>query len=155
MRFINSSDAAGADLVAMIRSNGEYCGIAYLMPANDPSVSGIGFSVTAWSCLSSQTFAHELGHNMGCCHAPFDGGGCTTGGLFPQSVGHRFNGSSGTQYRTVMAYSPGAQINKFSNPLVNFNNTPTGIAPSGSDAGRDNVGSIVLTNQVRRAMYKV
>ena len=36
-----------------------------------------------------------------------------------------------------------------------FNNTPTGIAPSGSDAGRDNVGSIVLTNQARRAMYKV
>ena len=143
-------DAAGADLVAMVRSNGEYCGIAYLMPANDPSVSGIGFSVTAWSCLSSQTFAHELGHNMGCCHAPNDGGGCTTGGLFPQSVGHRFNGSSGTQYRTVMAYSPGARIDNFSNPLVNFDNTPTGIAPSGSDAGRDNAGSIVLTNQAIR-----
>ena len=143
-------DAAGADLVAMIRSNGEYCGIAYLMPANDPSVSGIGFSVTAWSCLSSQTFAHELGHNMGCCHAPNDGGGCTTGGLFPQSVGHRFNGSSGTQYRTVMAYSPGARIDNFSNPLVNFDNAPTGIAPSGSDAGRDNAGSIVLTNQAIR-----
>ena len=143
-------DAAGADLVAMIRSNGEYCGIAYLMPANDPSVSGIGFSVTAWSCLSSQTFAHELGHNMGCCHAPNDGGGCTSGGIFPQSVGHRFSGSNGTVYRTVMAYSPGARIDNFSNPLVNFNNTPTGIAPNGSDAGRDNAGSIVLTNEAIR-----
>ncbi len=139
-------DAAGADLVAMVRSNGEYCGIAYLMPANDPSVSGIGFSVTAWSCLSSQTLAHELGHNMGCCHAPNDGGGCTTGGLFPQSVGHRFNGSNGTQYRTVMAYSPGARIDNFSNPLVNFNGTPTGIAPTGTDPGRDNAGTIETTN---------
>ncbi len=143
-------DAAGADLVAMIRSSGEYCGIAYLMPANDPSVSGVGFSVTAWGCLSSQTFAHELGHNMGCCHAPNDGGGCTSGGLFPQSVGHRFNGTNGTQYRTVMAYAPGARIDHFSNPLVNFNGTPTGIAPSGQDAGRDNAGSILITNAAIR-----
>lgn len=143
-------DVAGADLVAMIRSTGEYCGIAYLMPANDPSVSGIGFSVTSWSCLATQTFAHELGHNMGCCHAPNDGGGCTSGGLFPQSVGHRFSGSNGTVYRTVMAYSPGARIDNFSNPLVNFNNTPTGIAPVGSDAGRDNAGSLVLTNDAIR-----
>jgi len=143
-------DAAGADLVAMIRTSGEYCGIAYLMPANDPSVAGMGFSVTAWSCLSSQTFAHELGHNMGCCHAPNDGGGCTTGGVFPYSVGHRFNGTNGTMYRTVMAYSPGARIDHFSNPLVNYNGTATGVAPSGSDAGRDNAGSIAITNAAIR-----
>ncbi len=138
-------DAAGADLVAMIRSAGEYCGIAYLLPSNDVSSSGIGFSVTAWGCLSSQTLAHELGHNMGCCHAPNDGGGCTSGGVFPKSLGHRFNGSSGTQYRTVMAYAPGSRIDNFSNPLVNFNNTPTGVASVGTDPGRDNAGTIVTT----------
>ncbi len=143
-------DAAGADLVAMIRSAGEYCGIAYLLPTNDPSSSGIGFSVTAWGCLSSQTLAHELGHNMGCCHAPNDGGGCTSGGVFPKSLGHRFNGSSGTQYRTVMAYSPGSRIDNFSNPLVNFNNTPTGIASVGADPGRDNAGTILTTNAAIR-----
>ena len=143
-------DAAGADLVAMVRTSGEYCGIAYLMPSNDPSVSGIGFSVTAWSCMSSQTFAHELGHNMGCCHAPNDGGGCTTGGIFAHSVGHRFTGTSGTTYRTVMAYSPGSRIDHFSNPLVNFNGTPTGVAPVGGDAGRDNASSLVTTNAAVR-----
>lgn len=143
-------DAAGADLVAMIRSAGEYCGIAYLLPTNDASASGMGFSVTAWGCLSSQTFAHELGHNMGCCHAPNDGGGCTTGGVFPKSVGHRFNGTNGTQYRTVMAYAPGSRIDHFSNPLVNFNNTPTGVASVGSDPGRDNAGTIVTTNAAIR-----
>ncbi len=143
-------DAAGADLVAMIRSSGEYCGIAYLLPTNDPSASGIGFSVTAWGCLSSQTLAHELGHNMGCCHAPNDGGGCTTGGVFPNSLGHRFTGSSGTQYRTVMAYSPGSRIDHFSNPLVSYNNAPTGVASVGGDPGRDNAGTIAATNPAIR-----
>jgi len=138
-------DAAGADLVAMIRTSGEYCGIAYLLPSNDPTSSGNGFSVTAWSCLASQTFAHELGHNMGCCHAPNDGGGCTTGGIFPQSVGHRFTGSNGTTYRTVMAYAPGTRIDHFSNPLVNYAGTPTGIAASEGDAGRDNAGTLATT----------
>ncbi|MSR70113.1 MAG: hypothetical protein EXS17_07200 [Phycisphaerales bacterium] len=143
-------DAAGADLVAMIRSLGEYGGIAYLLPNNDPSSSGMGFSVTAWGSLSSQTLAHELGHNMGCCHAPNDGGGCLSGGIFPKSLGHRFNGSSGTQYRTVMAYAPGSRIDHFSNPLVNFNNTPTGLAPVGADPGRDNAATIATTNAAIR-----
>ena len=143
-------DAAGADLVAMIRTSGEYCGIAYLLPANEPSSSGIGFSVTAWGCLASQTFAHELGHNMGCCHAPNDGGGCTSGGIFPQSVGHRFTASNGTMYRTVMAYSPGNRIDHFSNPLVSYAGTPTGVAPTAGDAGRDNAGTLTTTRDAMR-----
>jgi len=143
-------DAAGADLVAMIRTSGEYCGIAYLLPANEPSSSGIGFSVTAWGCLASQTFAHELGHNMGCCHAPNDGGGCTSGGIFPQSVGHRFTATNGTLYRTVMAYAPGNRIDHFSNPLVNYAGTPTGIAATAGDPGRDNAGSLSTTREAMR-----
>lgn len=143
-------DVAGADLVAMIRKSGEYCGIAYLLPTNDPSSSGIGFSVTAWSCLASQTFAHELGHNMGCCHAPNDGGGCTSGGIFPQSVGHRFTATNGTMYRTVMAYAPGNRIDHFSNPLVNFGGTPTGVAATEGDPGRDNAGSLTTTREAIR-----
>jgi len=143
-------DAAGADLVAMIRTSGEYCGIAYLLPANEPSSSGIGFSVTAWGCLASQTFAHELGHNMGCCHAPNDGGGCTSGGIFPQSVGHRFTATNGTMYRTVMAYAPGNRIDHFSNPLVNYSGTPTGIAATAGDPGRDNAGTLSTTREAMR-----
>jgi hypothetical protein len=135
-------DACGADLVAMIRTSGEYCGIGYLMPYNDPGASGTGFSVTAQSCLATQTFAHELGHNMGCCHANGDGGGCTSGGIFPYSVGWRFAGTNGTTYRTVMAYQPGSRIDHFSNPSVSFQGTPTGVEPSPTTQGAHNSRSI-------------
>ena len=115
-----------ADLVALLVNSASYCGVAWLMPSNSVSSENRGFSVTVWPC-GGMVFAHELGHNMGCCHAPGDGGGCTVGGLFPYSVGYRFNGQSTQLWRTVMAYSPGARIANFSNPNVLFDNRPTGI----------------------------
>ncbi len=121
-------DVTGADMVALIRGDGEYCGIAYLLYDNSASAANeVPFSVTSWGCLATQTFAHELGHNWGCCHANGDGGGCTIGGLYPFSVGWRFYGRGGSQYRTIMAYSPGNRIDHFSNPNVLFDNTPTGV----------------------------
>jgi hypothetical protein len=74
---------------------------------------------------------------MGCCHAPGDGGGCTSGGVFPYSVGNRFFGLSGTEYRTVMAYAPGTRIGRFSSPLALYDGIATGIADE-----RDNARSI-------------
>jgi len=120
-------DTIGADMVAMVRVDGEYCGIAYLMYSNGPESQDIPFSVTALGCLSNQTLAHELGHNMGCCHASGDGGGCTGGGLWSYSLGWRFNGQSGSQFRTIMAYAPGNRIDYFSNPRVNYDARPTGV----------------------------
>ena len=120
-------DTIGADMVAMVRVDGEYCGIAYLMYSNGPEAQDIPFSVTALGCLSNQTLAHELGHNMGCCHASGDGGGCTSGGLWSYSLGWRFYGQSGSQFRTIMAYAPGNRIDYFSNPRVNYDARPTGV----------------------------
>ena len=138
-------DVTGADMVALIREDGEYCGIAYLLYDNSASAANIvPFSVTAWGCLSTQTFAHELGHNMGCCHANGDGGGCTTGGLYSFSVGWRFYGRGGGLYRTVMAYSPGNRIDNFSNPNISVDGTPTGV-PIGQANEADNASSIGLT----------
>ena len=138
-------DVTGADMVALIREDGEYCGIAYLLYDNSASAANeVPFSVTAWGCLSTQTFAHELGHNMGCCHANGDGGGCTTGGLYSFSVGWRFNGRGGGLYRTVMAYSTGNRIDNFSNPNILVDGTPTGV-PIGQANEADNAYSIGLT----------
>jgi hypothetical protein len=138
-------DVTGADMVALIREDGEYCGIAYLLYDNSASAANeVPFSVTAWGCLSTQTFAHELGHNMGCCHANGDGGGCTTGGLYSFSVGWRFYGRGGGLYRTVMAYSPGNRIDNFSNPNILVDGTPTGV-PIGQANEADNAYSIGLT----------
>ncbi len=74
-------------------------------------------------------FPHELGHNMGCCHAFGDGGGCPSEGglLFPFSNGHRWFGDSGTEWRTIMAYSPGERTDHFSNPNIDFDGVPTGL----------------------------
>ena len=125
-----------ADLVALLVNSANYCGIAWLMPSNSVSSENRGFSVTVWPC-GGMVFAHELGHNMGCCHAPGDGGGCTVGGLFPYSVGYRFNGDSGQLWRTVMAYNPGSRIPNFSNPNVLFDNHPTGISIEDPDAAEN------------------
>lgn len=132
--------AAGADLVALTRADGGgACGVAFLIGG---SVNDVGFavSVTALGCFTNKTFTHELGHNMGCCHAPGDGGGCFDGGVFPYSVGHRFDGQDGQLYRTVMAYAPGTRIGRFSSPNVIFQGTPTGIADE-----RDNARTIDTT----------
>lgn len=137
-------DALGADLVALLTAaHPSYCGIAYLVGEPYPDY---GFSVTVWSCaLGGLTFTHEVGHNQGCCHAPGDGGGCTTGGVFPYSVGHRFTATNGTQYRTVMAYSPGTRIPRLSNPAVSFIGTPTGL-PTADNARTLNETAAVMAN---------
>jgi hypothetical protein len=134
-----------ADLVDLFVADGQYCGIAWLMNQNSPSFESMGFSVTTWYCAGAgMTFAHELGHNMGCCHAPGDGGGCFSGGLFDWSVGYRFTGNSGTLWRDIMAYSPGVRIPNMSNPLVFHDGQPTGVPPGPN--GADNATTINLTS---------
>ena len=50
----------GADVVALIIDDAQYCGIAYLGPGID-----LMFSVTAWNCATGYyTFGHEIGHNF-------------------------------------------------------------------------------------------
>jgi len=136
-------NASAADLVALIRADGSGpCGISYLL-GTDAADEAFAYSVTALGCLTSRTFIHELGHNMGCCHAPGDGGGCTTGGIFSYAVGHRFTGGDGAQYRTVMAYAPGTRIPYFSSATATFSGVTTGIADT-----RDNARTITETRMV-------
>ncbi|MCC5787554.1 MAG: hypothetical protein JJU33_12740 [Phycisphaerales bacterium] len=108
-----------ADLVALITDTGGSCGVAYLSPFNAAS----GFSVTRWSCaVGNLTFAHEVGHNQGCAHDADN----ANSSVFTYGFGWRFTGTNGVLYRTVMAYSPGARVPRFSNPDVSFQGTPTG-----------------------------
>jgi len=124
-----------ADLVAMIGEIQGSCGVGYLMGADSPASQNNGFTVTARSCaVGNLTFAHELGHNMGSAHNPENGSSST----YPYGFGHWINGN----YRTVMSYvdpctSGCTRRPYFSNPMVVFNNAPTGI-----DNARDNARSI-------------
>ncbi|MEY2795527.1 MAG: hypothetical protein RIR10_1243, partial [Planctomycetota bacterium] len=141
-----NATAAGADLTALVRANGGgACGIAFLVGGSVDDVA-YGVSVTALGCFSNRTFTHELGHNMGCCHAPGDGGGCLSGGVFPYSTGHRFFGTNGTEYRTVMAYAPGSRIGHFSSPSVLYQGTPTGLVDERDNARTINETRFTIAN---------
>lgn len=132
-------DATSADLVTL-----------YSDSPTTPTAAGYGnlgvgdptqcFTVLAVN--GDLLLAHEIGHNLGCCHAVGDGGGCLNGGFFPYSNGHRFV-ASGNQYRTVMAYAPGQRIPFFSNPDVKYLGTPTGV-PGQTTAAANNARTIGL-----------
>jgi hypothetical protein len=114
--------AAGADAASLIVEYGEgWCGVAYLFNPFGPQ-----YHANSRFCLGGFVLAHELGHNLGACHAVGDGGGCENGGVFGFSNGWRFNGDSGNQYRTIMAYTPGTRIPHFSNPSILYQGQPTG-----------------------------
>ncbi|GJQ29007.1 MAG: hypothetical protein HBSAPP03_08910 [Phycisphaerae bacterium] len=84
------------------------------------------FGTLDWTRATSDfTHAHESGHNTGCGH---DSGNIDCDPTPPYGRGWRFNGTNGTQYRTVMAYPPGSVIMYYSNPAVSFQGTATGVA---------------------------
>ncbi|MCP4714340.1 MAG: hypothetical protein GY868_04410, partial [Deltaproteobacteria bacterium] len=119
-------DTYGADLVALIVDGEGACGVGYIMTSLSVDFASSAFSVIDQSCATGMyTFAHELGHNMGCHHAVGDNSLTRGAGLFDYSHGWRFNSDSD---RTIMAYSPGTRRQYFSNPEVSFGNSPTGIA---------------------------
>jgi len=82
-------------------------------------------------------FAHELGHIFGCRHdyATRVNDGDANSLLNAFANGYWFD--IGTQkYTTLMGYTTGGrvQIQNFSNPTINYDNTPTGIAGDGIEA---------------------
>jgi hypothetical protein len=112
----------GGDAVAFIVNGGQYCGVAYLMGTESAGFASSAFSVTARGCATGYyTFGHELGHNFGSTHDRQNAGG----GAYPYSFGYRTPNSA---YRTVMAYSPGQRIRRWSNPNITYNGQVLGIA---------------------------
>jgi hypothetical protein len=135
----------GADLVSVVRAfNSSYmddCGQGWIGGYHGGAFSAShGFSAVSdgedgsYYCVD-QTFAHELGHNMGSHHDIDTAGGDY--GAYPYSRGYRQTLSATTGFATVMAYSDGpqTQLNRFSNPAVaGCMNRPCGESGSSDNA---------------------
>jgi hypothetical protein len=118
-------DEHGADMVSLIVDDGQYCGIAWVMNDVSPAFADSAFSVTTWYCAAANlTFAHELGHNMGCLHDRDNSG---SGGAYYYSYGYQ---QPWQLFRTIMAYNcPDGcpRISRFSNPEVVYQGHPVGV----------------------------
>jgi hypothetical protein len=140
-------DTHAADLVSLIVENGGiYCGVAYVMRNPDPSFEEWGFQVTARFCIPNLTWAHEHGHNMGMEHDPANGAP-PYAASYPWSFAHFVDG----EFRTVMSYSNQCyfgcpRVGRFSNPAINFNGFPTGIANQRDNHRTANLTADIIAN---------
>lgn len=123
-------DDIAADMCALLVSSLNACGIGNLMTVPSTAFQNRAFTVTELGCaVNNLSFAHELGHNLGCAH---DHDNASTG-AYSYSFGYR-DPSAPANWRTVMAYAPGVRIPYFSNPDVTYFGQPTGISTGTSPA---------------------
>lgn len=116
-------DTYGADLVSLFADYaGSTCGRAYVMTTLSSGFAASAFGVVSYNCATGYySFAHEMAHNMGSTHAlPESTQGSA---LYNYSMGWRWNSDA---QRSIMAYSPGTRVDRFSNPDVLYNGFPTG-----------------------------
>ena len=128
-------DLYKADLVMLVISAGDVCGIANIGvgPGNTPTPQ-FGFSVVAATCMTAPTsaFAHEIGHNMGILHG-YEENPCTNGAS-RFAKGYMAPDES---FQTLMGVGAVPRVVRFSNPGVDMNGQPTGVAigdPSAADS---------------------
>ncbi len=131
-------DCVGADIVSMFVDGFNACGIGFLMCCGGyEGFEEYAFNVVDKDCVPNFTFAHEVGHNVGCHHDRDNAGG---GAAFSYSYGYR---TPNQVYRTVMAYSPGTRIGYFSNPGVSYQGYVLGV-PLGQSGETHN--ALTITN---------
>jgi len=133
-------DRLGADLVSFVRKydrqNQDGCGVAWIIGGDQrpytASSAGSAYSVvsdgreqqgnTSYFCRE-ETFAHELGHNLGAQHdrATASSSGTLKYGAFAYSFGYKTDAANGNFY-DIMAYGDSGQTayRVFSNPRVSI-----------------------------------
>jgi len=132
-----------ADIVVMIESSDNYCGVSYLNPDAD-----FAFSVVSVKCATGYySFAHEIGHLFGARHNPE-----ADPKNDPYPYGHGYLHING--WRTIMAYNDSnlcpngycKRIMHWSNPGIRFQNTYTGSFSTHNNSRVLNESSVKLAN---------
>jgi hypothetical protein len=125
----------GADEVVLIDADQNYCGIGYEMDSNwfSSAFAPYAFAVVhddhTYGCMSTHTYTHELGHNMGNSH---DHANAAAAGIKPYSWGYSVCGS----FHTIMSYAcSSGRISQFSSPNLMYNGVVTGVT-DWADAAR-------------------
>ena len=124
-------DQYAADLVTLIQKEhpletgtGSACGKGYLLNSSTGKATD-GFNVikTIGDYCYPNTFAHEIGHNMGMEH---DVNNATNTPIFPYAYGWKWT-ANGQKYGSVMSYYT-TNVPYYSNPVVFYEGQPTGDA---------------------------
>lgn len=117
----------GADQVALVDTDGNYCGIGYEMSSgwNSSAFAQYAFSVVQPGCFSNHTMSHEMGHNQGNSHDHDTDVSSGYTPAYPYGYGYRVCGV----FHDVMSYAcSSSRIPYFSNPNVLWNGNVTGVA---------------------------
>jgi len=93
-------DVYKADLVVLLISNSDFCGIAWRPTSVSTDNAYHGFSVTGYSCATGYySFAHEIGHNLGVSHDLY-----VDTSSAPYAFGHGYVNKA-DRIRSIMAYN--------------------------------------------------
>jgi alpha-tubulin suppressor-like RCC1 family protein len=154
-----------ADLVVLLREGAgtnesgqkNIAGIAYLLSDDlysEHSGGETSYVAVVGRDLSPYTFAHEIGHTLGCGHENGNSQGGDTG-LFAYSHGYVYTTSQNKSYGTIMSYT-GIAKPRFSNPRISTNEDDGSAesVPTGDAASADNARTINETVETVAA-YRV
>ena len=123
-------DHSGADLVALIIAQPDYCGLADAIMAK----ASTAFAVVYYDCATGYfSFAHELGHLMGARHNEQ-----TDPTKVPFTYGHGYlHISPPPSWRTIMAYDCPSHCQRlpyWSNPMIKYGAVAMGTVATNDDA---------------------
>ena len=146
-------DLQHADLVTLVGTGTRGgCGIAWLMEgADNTAFEAFAFNYVATPCISpNYTFGHEIGHNLGCRHAPDDPS--LGEGAFDYSFGYK---DFDDRFRTLMAYNclgGCPRLLRWSNPDLDYEGSPLGTTEQDNTQSINGVRELVANFRQARVL---